>query len=135
VRLAGAPRKDASTACGYHIRMPVLTRRACRRALAGLVLFVASCSPDRAPVTLQGDIVAVENQTTREWRNVIVTVNDHFRGGTASLAPGGRLTAPLSGFATAFGQRFDRTRQSVTKIEVTATDTDGKPVALSWDGK
>ena len=48
---------------------------------------------------MEGDIVVVENQTAQEWRNVVITVNDHFRGGSPTLAPGGRLTAPLSGIA------------------------------------
>ena len=83
---------------------------------------------------MEGDIVVVENQTAQEWRQVVITVNDHFRGGSPTLAPGGRLTAPLSGFQTAFGQRFERARQSVSKIEVTARDAAGAPVALTWAG-
>ena len=83
---------------------------------------------------MEGDIVVVENQTKQEWRNVVITVNDHFRGGSPALAPGARLTAPLSGFQTAFGQRFDRAHQGVAKIEVAATDAGGAPVALTWAG-
>ena len=119
--------------CGYHIRMAGTTRRRARLALAGILL-LAACSTPRPAIMLQEGTVVVENQTTREWRNVIITVNDHFRGGGASLAAGGRMTAPLSAFQTAFGQRFERGRQSVSKIEVTATDVDGKPVALTWNG-
>lgn len=77
-------------------------------------------------------MVTVENLTSREWRNVKVTVNDHFTGGAAVLLPGGRLTAPLSQFQTGLGQKFDRGRQSVFKVEVTATEPDGTPVALQW---
>ena len=95
---------------------------------------LAACSSGRAPIRVEGDIVVVKNQSAQEWRNVVITVNDHFRGGSPTLAPGGRLTAPLSGFQTAFGQRFDRARQSVTKIEVAATDAAGAPVTLTWAG-
>ena len=97
-------------------------------------LLAAACSSEREAVRVEGDTVIIENHTTQEWRKVMVTVNDHFRGGSEALAPGGRLTAPLSGFQTAFGQRFDHARQSVAKIEVAATDADGKPVALTWAG-
>ena len=42
------------------------------------------------------------------------------------------MAAPLTQFQTAFGQHFDRVSQSVTKIELTATDADGQPVTLAW---
>ena len=119
--------------CGYHIRMVGTARPLAHLALVA-VLLSAACSDDRPPVTIKDNIVIVENQTPREWRNVVISVNDHFRGGGATLAAGGRMTAPLSGFQTAFGQRFDRSRQSVSKIEVTATDAGGTPVALTWSG-
>ena len=77
----------------------------------------------------------VQNQTSRDWRNVIITVNDHFRGGTPLLAAGAQLTAPLSQFQTAFGQRYDFSRQRVFKVEVTAADSSGKPVKLEFDAK
>ena len=93
--------------------------------------FVA-CSAPRDPITVDEGTIDVENQTSREWRNVVVRVNDHFAGGVPVLAAGGHLNAPLSQFQTSFGQRFDRGRQSVFKVEVTATDTEGKPVTLTW---
>jgi hypothetical protein len=133
IRRGDAPQTGARAASGYHIRMTVLAPWRTRLALAALLLG-AACSSARAPVRLEGDIVIVENQTSQEWRNVVITVNDHFRGGSATLAPGGRLTAPLSGFQTAFGQRFSRATQSVAKIEVAATDAGGAPVALTWAG-
>jgi hypothetical protein len=84
------------------------------------------------PVTVEGGTITVNNQTVRDWRNVVVTVNDHFYGGAPTLAAGGRLSAPVSQFATAHGQRFDRGRQSVYKIEVKATDAAGEAVRLDW---
>ena len=75
----------------------------------------------------------VQNQTSRDWRNVIVTVNDHFRGGTPLLVAGAQLIAPLSQFQTAFGQRYDFSRQHVFKIEVAGTDSGGDAVQLHLD--
>lgn len=100
--------------------------------LAALVV-AAACDAPRDPILVDEGLVTVENVTAREWRNVRVTVNDHFSGGTAVLEPGGRLTAPLSQFQTGLGQKFDRGRQSVVKVEVTATEPDGKAVHLKWD--
>jgi hypothetical protein len=114
-----------------------MTTASRRHALIVVALAAAlsGCSSRHDPIFLQEGIVVVENQTSREWRDVVVTVNDHFRGGAPSLAAGSRLTAPLSEFRTAYGQKYDRSRQSVSKIEVTATDADGKPVKLAWNGQ
>jgi hypothetical protein len=102
--------------------------------VAGCLALAASaaCSSPPDPITISEKIVTVENQTSRDWRNVVVTVNDHYRGGAAELAAGGRLTAPLSQFQTGFGQRFPTDRSLVLKIEVTATDAKGEPVKLQW---
>jgi hypothetical protein len=103
--------------------------------LVGLGVFTiafAACSVPRDPIVIDEGTVDVENQTGRDWRNVTVRVNDHFTGGVASLAAGAHLNAQLSQFQTSFGQKFDRGRQSVFKIEVTATDADGKPVTVTW---
>jgi hypothetical protein len=88
-----------------------------------------------APISMIEGAVVVRNATDREWRNVVVTVNHHFHGGAPSLAAGGRLHAPLSQFVTGFGQRYDRSRQSVFKVEVTATDTHGQAVRLDWEAR
>lgn len=116
--------------------MPMTRWRAGRRglllvALAGLVA-CAACDAPRESIVVDEGMIIVENQTPREWRSVRITVNDHFSGGVASLLPGGRLTAPLSDFQTGLGQKFDRGRQSVFKVEVSATDPDGTPVKLKW---
>jgi hypothetical protein len=107
-------------------------RTAGSSVLVAALVLVAACEVPRDPIVIDEGIVTIENQTAAEWRNVRVTVNDHFSGGVATLAAGGRLTAHLSEFQTGLGQKFDRGRQSVVKVEVTATDSDGKPVTLRW---
>jgi len=79
--------------------------------------------------------VIIQNQTSRDWRKVLITVNDHFRGGVPLLAANGQLNAPLSQFQTAYGQRYDIARQTVFKVEVTATDSSGEPVKVEFDAK
>ncbi len=92
----------------------------------------AGCTVPRDPIVVDEGMLTIENQTPRDWRNVKVTVNYHYSGGTPRLEAGGRLTTQLSQLQTAFGQKFDRGRQSVFKVEVTATDSDGKPVSVVW---
>jgi hypothetical protein len=102
-------------------------------AFTGVALY--ACSGRRDPIVLDEGTLVVENQSKSEWRNVVVTVNDHFRGGTPVLAAGARMTAPLTQFQTAFGQKYSRQTQSVYKVEVTATDASGAPVKLQWNGQ
>ena len=109
-----------------------MVRRVSRHGALAAIRVLAACEAPRDPITLKEGIVTVENRTASEWRNVRVVVNDHFFGGTPALAAGGRLDAPLSQFQTGFGQRFDRGRMSVQKVEVIATDADGEPVRLEW---
>jgi hypothetical protein len=106
--------------------------RMCRSGIL-LLMLSAACSHRPGPITVDDNIVGVQNQTSTEWRNVVVTVNDHFRGGAPTLAAGSRMAAPLSQFRTAFGQQFDVARQSVFKVEVTATDSNGEPVKLELE--
>jgi hypothetical protein len=99
--------------------------------LIALVL-VAGCSAPPDPITVAETGIVVRNATSRDWKNVRVTVNDHFTGGVPVLAAGGRMNAPLSQFVTGFGQRYDPLRQVVYKVEVTATDAKGEAVNLQW---
>lgn len=96
-----------------------------------MVVLTAACSDPVAPIQVEEGSVTVQNQTSREWRNVRIVLNDHFSGGAAHLAAGGRLNAPLNRFTTAFGQPFE-SRDGVKKIEVTATDAAGETVTLRW---
>jgi hypothetical protein len=77
-------------------------------------------------------MIVIENQTRDDWVDVEVWVNDHFRGTLSRLPAGGRTSAPLNNFVAAFGQKFDRARQSVFGVEVTARTASGKPVRLVW---
>lgn len=100
--------------------------------LAVAALLLSACPEKRPAVSLNDHTLVVENQSSRDWNNVVITVNDHFRGGARVLVAGGRLTAPLTQFHTAYGQWYSIDRQTVFKVEVTATDADGRPVKLEW---
>lgn len=103
-----------------------------RTVVVALVVACAACAKARDPIVVRDGMLVLENQSRREWRNVRVTINDHFTGGVQSLMPGGLMTAPLRDFQTGFGQRFDRGRMSVRKVRVSAMDSAGQPVALAW---
>jgi hypothetical protein len=111
-------------------------RKAPRAALLlGCLVLLGGCRHEDPPIRLNGAWLVVENETKMEWRDVSVTVNAYYKGVAPRVAPGGRLEAPLSGFVTGFGQRFNTSRERVRRVEVRATDAAGAPVALDWDEK
>ena len=77
-------------------------------------------------------LVTIENQTSADWSDVEVWLNDHYRVTAASLGAKGRLEASLNVFVAGFGQRFDHRRQYVFGLEVTARSARGAPVKLVW---
>ena len=106
--------------------------RTARSVVVALWVACAACATPRDPIVIRDGMLVLENQSRREWRNVRVTINDHFTGGVRSLMPGGLMNAPLRDFQTGFGQRFDRGTMSVKKVTVSATDSAGEAVALAW---
>ena len=103
--------------------------------LIGWACLVTACHQELPPIRQRGAWIVVENQTKQAWRDVSVTVNSYYRGVSPTLSPGGRLEAPLSGFVTGLGQRFNTSREHIARVEVRATDAAGNPVALDWDEK
>lgn len=108
----------------------------CRRYLSAAVLLVlglaSACSDPPKPIQVSDNVITVLNQTDDEWRNVLIVVNDHYRGGAPVLKPDGRLNAPVSQLDTGYGQRWV-VGTPIRKVEVTAKTDNGEPVKLSWD--
>ncbi len=106
------------------------------RAILPVVILagVVACSRPEPPPPIhvrETDIV-LQNQTAAAWSNIEVWVNDHFRGVASSLQPGQQLVVPLGALQAAYGQPFDRSRQAVFGVLVTARSSDGTAVRLTW---
>jgi len=107
-----------------------------RRSILGLIVascLVTACHQELPPIRQRGAWIVVENQTKQPWRDVSVTVNSYYRGVSPTLSAGGRLEAPLASFVTGLGQRFNTSREHISRVEVRATDGAGQPVVLDWD--
>ncbi len=99
----------------------------------GLAGVVACSSSEPPPVIRVRDTdIVVQNQTQAVWSNIEVWVNDHFRGVAPSLQAGQQLVVPLGSLQAAFGQAFDRKRQPVFGVLVTARASDGSAVRVTW---
>lgn len=106
-----------------------------RRLTAALALvclgLAAACSDPPPPLSVSEGMVTVLNQTDEDWKDVLITVNDHFRGFLPVLKADGRANAPLSQFTTGHGQRWTQ-GAAVRTIDVTAKTAGGADVKLSW---
>ena len=100
-------------------------------ALLVLACIAAACSEEQDPLTVDDNSISVLNQTKQDWKNVLIVINDHYRGGAPLLKANGRLNAPVSQFDTGFGQRWP-VGTPIRKVQVTAQAADGAPVNLSW---
>jgi hypothetical protein len=96
-------------------------------AVAGL----AACSRPEPPIKVSEGMVTVMNQTNQDWTEVLITVNDHYRGYLPILKADGRANAPLSQFNTGYGQYWSPNMR-VRTVDVTAKSADGSEVKLSW---
>ena len=108
----------------------MMRRLAAVLALSCLVL-VVGCSEPPPPVSVSEGMVTVLNQTDQDWNDVLITVNDHFRGFVKTLKAQGRANAPLAQFSTGHGQRWTQGAY-VKTIDVTAKAADGTDVKLTW---
>ena len=108
--------------------------RSAAAAVLGVLLlaFAAACSEPEDPISVDGNAITVLNQTSHDWRNVLIVVNDHYRGGTPLLKAAGRLNAPVSQFDTGFGQRWPM-GTPIRKVQVTAQAANGEAVKLDWE--
>ena len=109
--------------------MPIALRAV---AAVFVLTLAASCSKPEDPIQVEQTAINILNQTDDDWKNVLIVVNDHFRGAVPLLKAKGRLNAPMGQFETGYGQRWPAS-QRVTKVVVTATDAKNQPVKLEWD--
>lgn len=108
-----------------------MLRASCAGALVLALTLVAGCSDPEDPISVEGNAITVLNQSDHDWRNVLIVVNDHFRGGASVLKANGRLNAPVSQFDTGFGQRW-QIGTPISKIVVTAEAANGEAIKLDW---
>jgi hypothetical protein len=109
------------------------------RALAGrlfgcavvAVLATAGCRKlPPEPLTLERNMLTVDNRSSRDWVNVEIWLNTYYRITASTVPAGGRVQAPLDTFVAGFGQRFDFHRMQVRDLRLTAKLPDGTPFEL-----
>jgi hypothetical protein len=108
------------------------TSRLATTLLVVVVLACSACGTPPDPLTVDGERIVVLNLSSEDWIDVELRVNRYYRGHIARIAAGGRLDAPLARFQGGYGYYFDRKRERLKTVELTARTASGKPVTLAW---
>jgi hypothetical protein len=110
---------------------PFLSCLAAILLTTALAVAMAGCGkPPVEPLTLDGNTLTIDNQSSRDWVHVEVWLNTYYRVTAASIPAGGRAQVPLDAFVAGFGQRFNYRRAQITDLRLTATLPDGKPIEI-----
>ena len=92
---------------------------------------MAGCSkPPIEPLRLDGNMLTVDNRSSRDWTSVEIRLNKNHSLRMASIPAGGRAQVPLDAFVAGFGQRFDFHRTQITDLRLTAKLPDGTTLEL-----
>jgi hypothetical protein len=98
-----------------------------------VALIAASAGCYKAPVeplTLERNMLTVDNRSTQDWNGVEVWLNTYYRVTAKSVRAGSRFQAPLDTFVAGYGQRFDFRRAQIRGLRLTATLPDGTPLEI-----
>ena len=99
--------------------------------LLGALIVACACrtiEPD--PITLERNILTVDNRTPQDWNRVEIWINTYYRVTASSVPAKSRFQAPLDTFVAGYGQRFDYRRAPIKDLRLTATLPDGSPFEL-----
>jgi hypothetical protein len=99
---------------------------------AALVVTAAGCHTiEPEPMTLERNLLTVDNRSSRDWTDVELWLNTYYRVTTPSVPAHGRFQAPLDTFVAGYGQRFDFHRAQVRDVRLKARLPDGTPLELT----
>ena len=113
--------------------MPERTKARCLSCVApfALAIAMAGCSkPPIEPLRLDGNMLTVDNRSSRDWTSVEIRLNKSHSLRMASIPAGSRAQVPLDAFVAGFGQRFDFHRTQITDLRLTAKLPDGTTLEL-----
>ncbi len=82
---------------------------------------------------LDGGLLTVDNQSTDEWLNVEIWVNNYYRALVPSIAAHARFQTQLDTFVSGYGQRFNFRRAQITDLRLNARRRNGEAVELKKD--
>jgi hypothetical protein len=83
-------------------------------------------------IVVKDGVVTVRNQTTQDWQNVRIWVNEHYAGEARLIAAGSFVREPLGRFVTTRNIKFDAALLKVNSVVVLASEPNGTRVRVAW---
>jgi hypothetical protein len=100
-------------------------------ALAGAwTLWQRGCAGPKPDIETTGGAILVRNQTTDDWLDVRIWVNDYYSGTAAEIKAGSFVREPVSRFIAAQGQTL-KTSAAITSVVVLGHTRAGAPVRVA----
>ena len=96
----------------------------------GWFIWQRGCDPTLKDIEVADGAITVRNQTTEEWVDVRIWVNEHYAGGARSIPAGGFVREPLSRFVAAQGQRIDVASTAIPSVVVLGRTADGTRIRV-----
>ena len=121
--------RDAEKSSAPTIRSTQWMRAAL--AIAAIVLSSGCRTIDPDPITLERNMLTVDNRSSEDWHHVEIWLNTYYRVTKDAVPAKSRFQAPLDTFVAGYGQRFDWRRAPIRTVRLTATRADGKPLELT----
>jgi hypothetical protein len=100
-------------------------------AIVAVVLSSGCRTIEREAITLERNMLTVDNRSSQDWHHVEIWLNTYYRVTRDAVPAKSRFQAPLDTFVAGYGQRFDWRRAPIRGVRLTATLPDGKPIEVT----
>jgi len=94
-------------------------------------LYQRGCDRKLSDIDITGGAITVRNQTSEDWKNVRIWVNDYYSGTASEIRAGSFVREPVSRFVASQGQTL-KSAAPITSVVVLGTTASGAPLRVAF---
>ncbi len=94
-------------------------------------LYQRGCDRKLSDIDIADGAIMVRNQTSEDWKNVRIWVNDYYSGTASEIRAGSFVREPVSRFVASQGQTLKSTAP-ITSVVVLGTTASGAPLRVAF---
>lgn len=99
--------------------------------VAAWMLWQRGCDRKLSDIDISGGAITVRNQTSEDWKNVRIWVNDYYSGTASEIRAGSFVREPVGRFIASQGQTLKSTAP-ITSVVVLGTTASGAPLRVAF---